>query len=240
MKKITLQELWEDYLPDIVSFTMDTDISKNTDQERPPEESCLKEILSNDVEIQYAVLSELAEQAAVHRHDPTTVCSFASNIFAGSQTDKADYEKKLRGIFKVVSHLYDAAKDEVVGWSVLHTNPQAVSQMLELQRDGKLDWSAAHFLPPDAESLQYTESAAYIAEYKGKTDADLLRQMQESTFYRSIKKAISKQKAAFFMANGFLPEELEDDPYIQTLFALGHKVYIPVYKEDNNLIVVVA
>lgn len=94
MKKITLQELWEDYLPYIVSFTMDTDISKNTDQERLPEESCLKEILSNDVEIQYAVLSELAEQAAVHRHDPTTVCSFASNIFAGSQTDKADYEKK--------------------------------------------------------------------------------------------------------------------------------------------------
>ena len=64
--------------------------------------------------------------------------------------------------------------------------------------------------------------------------------MQESAFYRSIKKAISKQKAAFFMVNGFLPEELEDDPYIQTLFALGHKVYIPVYKEDNNLIVVVA
>ena len=42
------------------------------------------------------------------------------------------------------------------------------------------------------------------------------------------------------MANGFSPEELGDDPYIQTLFALGQKVYIPVYKEDNNLIVVVA
>lgn len=111
MKKITLQELWEDYLPDIVSFAVDTDISKNTDQERPPEESCLKEILSNDVEIQYAVLSELAEQVAVHKHDPTTVCSFGSNIFAGSQTDKADYEKKLRGIFKVVSRLYDASAD---------------------------------------------------------------------------------------------------------------------------------
>ncbi len=240
MKKITLQELWEDYLPDIVSFTVDTDIRKNTDQERPLEESCLKEILSNDVEIQYAIMSELAEQAAVHKHDPTTVCSFASNIFADSQTDKAEYEKKLRGIFKVVSCLYDASKAETVGWSVLHTNPQAVSQMRELQRDGKLEWSAAHFLPPDAEPMQYTESAAYIAEYKGKTEPDLLRQMQESTFYRSIKKAISKQKAAFFMANGFLPEELDDDPYIQTLLALGYKVYIPVYKEDNNLMVVVA
>ena len=62
--------------------------------------------------------------------------------------------------------------------------------MHELQRDGKLDWSAAHFLPPDAKSLQYTESAA--------------------------------------------------DPYIQTLLALGHKVYIPVYKTDHNLTVVVA
>ncbi len=28
MKKITLQELWEEYLPDMVSFTVDTDISK--------------------------------------------------------------------------------------------------------------------------------------------------------------------------------------------------------------------
>lgn len=36
------------------------------------------------------------------------------------------------------------------------------------------------------------------------------------------------------------PEELEDDPYIQTLLALGHKVYIPVYKTDSTLIVVVA
>ena len=61
--------------------------------------------------------------------------------------------------------------------------------MHELQRDGKLDWSAAHFLPLDAKSLQYTESAA--------------------------------------------------DPYIQTLLALGHKVYIPVYKMDHNLTVVV-
>lgn len=76
--------------------------------------------------------------------------------------------------------------------------------MHELQRDGKLDWSAAHFLSPDAKPLQYTESAA------------------------------------FFLANGFLPEELEEDPYIQTLLALGHKVYIPVYKTDHNLTVVVA
>ena len=38
MKKITLQELWEDYLSDIVSFTMDTDISKKTDLQIPPEE----------------------------------------------------------------------------------------------------------------------------------------------------------------------------------------------------------
>lgn len=30
------------------------------------------------------------------------------------------------------------------------------------------------------------------------------------------------------------------DPYIQTLLALGHKVYIPVYKADHNLTVVVA
>lgn len=35
-------------------------------------------------------------------------------------------------------------------------------------------------------------------------------------------------------------EELENDPYIQTLLALGHKVYISVYKTDNTLIVVVA
>ena len=141
-------------------------------------------------------------------------------------------------MFRVCTEMLQKTK-----WSVrtvLHTKPQAVSRMRELQRDGKLDWSAAHFLPPDAEPLQYTESAAYTAEYKGKANADLLRQMQESAFYHSIKKAISKQKAAFFMANGFSPEELEDDAYIQTLFALGHKVYIPVYKEDNNLIVVVA
>ena len=240
MKKITLKELWDDHLPEMVSFAVDTDISQKTDPQEPPEEACLKEILSNDVEIQYAVMSELAEQAAVHRHDPTTVCSFASNIFAGDQTDRADYEKKLRWIFKVVSRLYDASKDEMVGWSVSHTEPQTVLQMHELQRDGKLDWSAAHFLPPDAKPLQYTESVAYIVEYKGKADADVLRQMQESAFYRSIKKAISKQKAAFFLANGFLPEELEKDPYIQTLLALGHKVYIPVYKTDHNLTVVVA
>ena len=37
MKKIALQELWEEYLPYIVSFTMDTDISKNADQERAAE-----------------------------------------------------------------------------------------------------------------------------------------------------------------------------------------------------------
>ena len=212
MKKITLKELWEDHLPDIVSFAVDTDISKKTDLQIPPEESLLKEILSNDVEIQYAVMSELAEQAAVHRHDPKIVCSFASNIFAGGQTDKAEYEKKLRGIFKVVSRLCDASKNKTVGWSVLHTEPQAVLQMHELQRDGKLDWSAAHFLPPDANPLQYTESAAYIVEYRGKADADLLRQMQESAFYCSIKKTISKQKTAFFLTNGFSPEENEHCP----------------------------
>ena len=35
-------------------------------------------------------------------------------------------------------------------------------------------------------------------------------------------------------------EELEADPYIQTLLALGHKVYIQVYKTDNNLTIAVA
>ena len=33
MRKITLKELWEDHLPDIVSFAVDTDISKKTDRQ---------------------------------------------------------------------------------------------------------------------------------------------------------------------------------------------------------------
>ena len=135
--------------------------------------------------------------------------------------------------------LYDASKNEVVGWTVLHANPQAVSQMRKLQRNGKLDWSTTHFLPLDGET-PYTEAGAYIIECKGKADADLLRQMQESAFYCSIKKTILNQKAAFFMINGFSLEELEEDPYIQTLFVLGHKVYIQVYTGDETLSVVVA
>ena len=239
MRKITLKELWENYVPDIVYFDVDTDTSGKADQQRPLEESLLEEILSNDVEIQYAIMSELVEQAAAHRHNPKAVCSVASNIFLDGQTEKADYEKKLRGIFKVVSYLYDASKNEVVGWTVLHANPQAVSQMRKLQRNGKLDWSTTHFLPLDGET-PYTEAGAYIIECKGKADADLLRQMQESAFYCSIKKTILNQKAAFFMINGFSLEELEEDPYIQSLFVLGHKVYIQVYTGDETLSVVVA
>ena len=38
MKKITSKELWEAHPPDIVSFAVDTDISKKTDLQIPPEE----------------------------------------------------------------------------------------------------------------------------------------------------------------------------------------------------------
>ena len=38
MKKITLKELWEAHPPDIVSFAVDTDISKKTDRQGSLEE----------------------------------------------------------------------------------------------------------------------------------------------------------------------------------------------------------
>ena len=36
------------------------------------------------------------------------------------------------------------------------------------------------------------------------------------------------------------PEELEDDPYIQALFDMGHKVYVAKYLDDETLTVIVA
>ena len=239
MKKITLREFWEEQVPNVVYFDSSTILETKSAQQDPLDENSLKNFILNDVEVQYAIMAEQVERIALRRNNPTIACSVSSNIFFDNQAEKSSYEKYLCNTFVIVQTLYDASRNEVVGWQVGHANERAISILLEMREKRQLNKIVTYFLPIDGETSHYTEAAAYVIERNSIADSIELDDLKETPFYSSIKKTISRQNAAFFTANGFSVEELENDKYIQTLLALGHKVYILVYTRDVNLTVVI-
>ena len=81
-------------------------------------------------------------------------------------------------------------------------------------------------------------TAAAADEHASKKE--IIREIKNSAFYHSVEKDIECHNASIFMVSGFAPEELEEDPYIQALFDMGHKVYVAKYLDDETLTVIVA
>lgn len=235
MQKITLKELWTRHLPSTGNLIKGTYIDTKLTPEETLDDAQIKEILSRDVEIQYAAMTELAVKTAVHRSDPTCACSVGTHIFFCNDKEREELEKKLIQTFVILSPLIDPMGNHAVGYSAAHLKPQAEACLCELEREHALDKFVAYFIPVNGVTPAATEAAAYIPENKNVADAWVCQELKESDFYSSIRKQINYESAAFFMTNGFSPEDLERDPYIQALLALGHEVFIPEYAKDETL-----
>ena len=239
MKKITLREFWEEHAPSMPKLGFDDKEDMAFCNQPPLEDELFEKVLSNDVELQLALMSDLAVKTVVQRKDPTCAASVSFQFMFGNESEKRYYEKTLKNFFSLVFLLSDENTKETVGFYTVQPNSETVLKMKKMYENGKLDKIVSHFLPLDAEEPQYTESAAYVLECINMPDKKTICEMQESGFYRLLKKNISIQKAAFFMTNGFSAKNLERDPYIQALIALNHNVFVTAYANDEMLTVVV-
>lgn len=98
MQKNTLKELWARHLPDTGNLITGTRIDTKLTPEETLDDTQIKEILSRNVEIQYAAMTELAVKTAVRRSDPTCACSVGTNIFFCNDKEREELEKKKKQI----------------------------------------------------------------------------------------------------------------------------------------------
>ena len=239
MKKIKLREFWKEYIPSIPDLSFNKKEDMAFYNQPPMENELLEKVLLSDVELQLALMSDLAVKKVVRRKDPTCALSVSSHVLFRNESEKEYYEETLKRIFSLIFFLHDNKTKEFVGFYIVHPNSEAVIEIEKMHKKGEVDKIISHFLPLDGETAQYTESAAYILERRNTFDEKTICEMRDSAFYRFLEKNISCQNAAIFMTTGFSVEKLECDPYIQALIALNHNVFVTAYANDEALTVFV-
>ena len=239
MKKITLKKFWEEIAPPMKLTNIEDDWRYFNDNVPPFSKNQIKNIILNDTEQQYYIMDDIAVHIAEKRMHPDVVFSLCLDIFFRNEEEEEYYKKILNELFRRVCYAIDSETGENIGFRIMHASDGAVSAFKELLQEEKIDKIVSHFLPTDGITPQYSEPAAYCLERKSSFSECNADEMQKSSFYSMIQKDIELAGAAFFDANGFTVEELEEDRYIQALLALNNSVTVLVDRETTVLEVIV-
>ena len=234
MKKITLRQFWEAIDNPAERLYHDEDADEILYHCSPLEDSALmEEILAGDVRVQLYILTELAAVANARRKDPEIAYGIGFHTICRNPSECEKYEKVMEGIFKQVYFLRDERTHERAAVSVMHAHPQTLAAFEKIRNEGRVDKIVLHFLPEESVTPQYGEPAAYIMERRESADDKYIGEMRESTFFKMIEEDVSFNGIAYFWTAGFSAEELEADPYIQALLALGLQVTVLGYHDDD-------
>lgn len=237
MRKLTLKEFWQNKVP-IKEFYVSKDRSEIFQSGKTFKNSELRRALLEDVELQHLLAQNETLATIAHRKNPEEKCSMGYYPYYCEKSMASELCEKMLGLFDMVAYIKDADNNMFAGLDLIHPKPETISTFRELLQEEKIDELSTHFLPLDAMTPEYEESGVYLFEAKY-ADERITKKMKESDFYGFLKKQIMYSRQANFLVNGFSPEKLEEDPYIQAFLELGQEVAVLVYAGDEVLDVLI-
>lgn len=194
----------------------------------------MKKVIEGNVYIQAALIKEsdfVIESVKKDKKLKPERCGSKCMFFLDK--DDAGLLSDLSAVYEKLTPVTDK-KGNLIGYQSAATSPVAIELISELAEEGKIDDLITHFMVP-GETVNSPQRGTFAAKIeKGKAEKEYVDRWKDDKYYKILLNHKEKTGAGVIGSNRYTSKDLERDPYVQALIALGHDVYVCGYDEDTS------
>lgn len=194
----------------------------------------IKKVIGENVYIQAALVKETDFVIeSVRRDKKLKPERCGTNCMFFLDDDEGRLLSDLSAVYRRLKPVTDN-EGNLIGYQSSATSPVAIELVKEMAEEGELDDLISHFMLP-GETVNTPQRGTFAARIEGgEADKEYMDRWTSGEYYKVLVNHKNRAGAGVIGSNQSRSKDIEKDPYIQALIALGHEVYVCGYDEDTS------